>query len=153
MGFSTLIVLAGLGLGWWFYGRKPLEQSSAPDPLEKLPGDIYQLFKNKYWIDELYENSIIAFNAWWAKACDFFDAIVWNGIVHLVSYAVLGLSWVNLFFDQKGIDGGFDETCRRVTLGGKIMSHLQNGRVQSYLRAIGLALVVLVLMLIWGCHR
>ena len=33
------------------------------------------------------------------------------------------------------------------------MSRLQNGRVQTYLRVIGVALVVLVLFLIWGCQR
>ena len=32
------------------------------------------------------------------------------------------------------------------------MSRLQSGRVQSYLRVIGVALVVLVLLLIWGCR-
>jgi hypothetical protein len=30
------------------------------------------------------------------------------------------------------------------------MSRWQNGRVQTYLRVIGVALVVLVLFLIWG---
>jgi NADH-quinone oxidoreductase subunit L len=150
---STVVVLVGLGLGWWFYGRKPLEQSTAPDPLEKLPGDIYPLLKNKYWVDELYEHSVIAFNAWWSKACDFFDVWIWNGVVQLVSYLVVGLSWVNRFFDEYVVNLGFDETCRRVALGGKVMSHLQNGRVQSYLRVIGVALTVLALLLIWGCRH
>jgi hypothetical protein len=31
------------------------------------------------------------------------------------------------------------------------MSRLQGGRVQTYLRLIGVALTVLVLFLIWGC--
>jgi hypothetical protein len=33
-----------------------------------------------------------------------------------------------------------------------MMSRLQDGRVQNYLRAIGIALTVLVLVLIWGCR-
>ncbi len=32
------------------------------------------------------------------------------------------------------------------------MSRLQSGRVQTYLRLIGVALAVLVLFLIWGCR-
>jgi NADH-quinone oxidoreductase subunit L len=149
---SSMIVFLGIGLGWWLYGRKPLE-AEAPDALEKLPGDIYKVLENKYWIDELYEKSVIAFNAWWAKACDFFDVWVWNGAVQLVSYLVVGLSWVNRFFDEYVVNLGFDESCRRVSLGGKLMSQLQSGRVQSYLRVIGIALTVLALLLIWGCHR
>ena len=35
---------------------------------------------------------------------------------------------------------------------GALMSRLQDGRVQNYLRVIGLALAVLVLFLIWGCQ-
>ena len=36
--------------------------------------------------------------------------------------------------------------------GGGLLSRLQNGRVQSYLRVIGIALAALVLFLIWGCR-
>ncbi len=32
------------------------------------------------------------------------------------------------------------------------MARLQNGKVQTYLRVIGIGLVVLALMMIWGCH-
>ena len=39
-----------------------------------------------------------------------------------------------------------------MTEGGTLMSRLQSGRVQSYLRLIGVALTVLVLLLIWGCR-
>jgi len=47
---------------------------------------------------------------------------------------------------------GFDESCRGLTEGGTLMSRLQNGRVQNYLRVIGVALAVLVLLLVWGCR-
>ena len=48
--------------------------------------------------------------------------------------------------------GGFDESCKGLTFGGKSLSELQNGRVQDYLRVIGVALAVLALLLIWGCR-
>jgi len=150
MVLSAVIVFAGIGLGWWLYGRKPIEKADAPDMLERLPADIYQVFKNKYWVDELYEKTVIAFNAWWAKVCAILDEWVWGGAVMLVSYAVLGLSVVNRFFDELVINLGFDQGCDGVTRGGKLMSRLQDGRVQNYLRVIGVALTVLVLILIWG---
>jgi NADH-quinone oxidoreductase subunit L len=149
---SSVIVFLGLGLGWWFYIRNPLAKADQPDALEVLRPDIYRLLENKYWIDELYEHSIIAFNAWFAKVCAFLDAWIWGGAVQLVSYLVLGLSWMNRVCDEYVVNLGFDEGCRRVSLGGKIMSRLQDGRIQNYLRIIGVALVVLVLWLIWGTH-
>ncbi|MBC8094592.1 MAG: hypothetical protein H7Y43_02155 [Akkermansiaceae bacterium] len=147
---SSIIVFLGLGLGWWFYGRKPMTKASQADPLETLRPDFYKVLENKYWIDEIYEHSIIAFNAWWAKVCNFLDVWVWSGAVQLVSYLIVGLSWVNHVCDEYVVNLGFDEGCRRVSLGGKIMSRLQDGRIQNYLRVIGIALVVLVLWLIWG---
>ncbi len=147
---SSIIVFLGIGLGWWFYGRKPIQQSSELDPLEKLRPDIFWLLRRKFLVDEIYEATVIRFNAWWATVCDFLDEWVWNGAVQLVSYLVIGLSCVNRFCDEYVVNLGFDKGCERVTLGGRLMSQLQNGRTQNYLRIIGLALAGLVLFLIWG---
>lgn len=151
MVISSLIVFVGIGLGWWLYGREPVEQSEQPDPLEVMRPDIFSLLRHKYYIDEIYEHSIIAFNAWWSRACDWMDFWIWNGGVQLASCIVLGLSWVNRFCDEYVVNLGFDEICKRLRIGGRELSHLQNGRVQNYLRVIGVALAVLALLLIWGC--
>jgi len=147
---SSVIVFAGIGLGWWLYGRTPMAKADTPDVLEGLPADFYQVFKNKYWVDELYEKTVIAFNAWWAKVCAVLDEWVWGGAVVIVSYLTLGLSYVNRAFDEFVINLGFDRSCDSVSRGGKLLSRLQDGRVQNYLRIIGVALTVLVLILIWG---
>ncbi len=120
------------------------------DVLAKARPDIYTLLANKYFIDELYETTVVRFNAWFAKACDWLDFWIWNGAVQLVSYVIVGVSWASRFFDEYVVNFGFDEGCRRVSGGGRLMSRLQSGSVQNYLRIIGLALTVLVLILIWG---
>jgi NADH-quinone oxidoreductase subunit L len=152
MAVSSLVVFLGLGLGWWLYGRKPLEQSEQPDPLQVMRPDVFSLLRDKYYVDEIYEHTVIAFNAWFARACDWLDFWVWNGTVQLVSYLVVGLSWVNRFCDEFVVNLGFDESCKGVSASGKALSRLQNGRVQSYLRVIGVALAALALLLIWGCR-
>ncbi len=117
-----------------------------------LMGGRAVLLKRKYFVDEIYEGSLVRFNAWWARACGWLDDWIWNGAVQLLAYAVVGLSWVDRFFDEYVVNLGFDESCRRLTQGGSFMSRLQDGRVQNYLRVIGIALTVLVLFLIWGCR-
>jgi NADH-quinone oxidoreductase subunit L len=151
LAMSTVIVAAGIGLGWWFYGRKPIESSAQKDVLEVLRPDIFVLLRNKFYVDELYAATIIRFNAWWAGFCDDLDYWVWHGAVLAVGYGVLGLSWVSRFFDLYVINLGFDEGCKGVSRGGKYLSLLQNGRVQNYLRVIGVALALLGLLLLWGC--
>jgi len=149
---STAVVLVGIGLGWWLYGRRPIATGDEVDVLERAQPDIYHLLKRKYFIDEIYEWSFVRLNACWAKACAWLDAVIISGAVQLCSYIVLGLSAVNRAIDDLVINLGFDGGCRGVSLGGKLMSRLQNGRVQNYLRTSGIALAVLVLLLIWGCH-
>jgi NADH-quinone oxidoreductase subunit L len=149
---STVIVALGIGLGRSLYGRKPITDPNERDVLERFRPGIFAPLKNKFYVDEFYEATVIRFNAWAAWFCDWLDYWIWNGAVVLVSRLVLGLSWLNRFFDEHVVNFGFDEGCRGLGEGGKGLSRLQDGRVQDYLRVIGLALTVLVLVLIWGCR-
>jgi NADH-quinone oxidoreductase subunit L len=150
MALSSLVAFAGLGLGWWLYGRRPMRSADEPDALERFQPEVLALLSRKYFVDEIYEGSVIRFNARGARACDWLDYWVWNGVVQLVSLLVVGLGWLNHLLDAYVVNSGFDAGCRRLTNGGTSMSRLQCGRVQRYLRIIGVALVVLVLFLIWG---
>jgi NADH-quinone oxidoreductase subunit L len=149
---STVVVFVGIGLGWWLYGRKSITRGDEVDVLERAQPDVFHLLRRKYFVDEIYEWSFVRLNAFWAKTCAWLDLVVVSGAVQLCSYIVLGLSALNRAIDDYVVNLGFDEGCRGVSRGGKLMSRLQDGRVQNYLRVIGIALAVLVLFLIWGCH-
>jgi len=146
---STVIALAGLGLGWWFYGRKPIEDA-VPDVLDRAQPQIFNVLRNAYFIDAFYRATFIRANTAFAHLSDFFDRWIWNGAVQFVSYLVIGLSWVNRSLDVFVVNPSFDEGCRTVSRGGRLLSYLQSGRTQSYLRVVGLAFAALVLFLLWG---
>ncbi|MEY2428144.1 MAG: NADH-quinone oxidoreductase subunit, partial [Verrucomicrobiota bacterium] len=112
---SSLVVFLGLGLGWSFYGRRPMAKADEVDALERLRPDIFELWRNKYYVDEIYEKSFIRLNACWAWFCSWLDFWVWNGAVKLLAYAVIGLSWVSRSFDEYVINLGFDEGCQGVS--------------------------------------
>jgi NADH-quinone oxidoreductase subunit L len=150
MALSSVVVLSGLGLGWGLYGRPPMRSADQPDALERFQPDVFALLRRKYFVDEIYDGSVIRFNAWGARACDWLDYWVWNGVVQALSLLVVGVAWLNRLVDEYVVNPGFDEGCRRLSSGGTLMSRLQSGRVQTYLRFVGVALVVLVLFLIWG---
>jgi NADH-quinone oxidoreductase subunit L len=147
---SAVIVFAGLGLGWWLYGRQPIKSADETDALEKLRPDIFGLLRGKYFVDELYEATVVRFNAWWAGVCDFFDRWVWGGAVMAASWLVVGLSWLDRLFDEFVINLGFDQACTGLRRNGRWFSLVQNGQVQRYLGILGFGLAVLVLLLIWG---
>jgi NADH-quinone oxidoreductase subunit L len=152
MALSSVVVIAGLGLGWWLYGRLAVRSADQPDALERFQPEVFELLRRKYFVDEVYEATVIRFNAWGARACDWLDYWAWNGVVQLLSLLVVGFAWLNRSLDEYVVNPGFDEGCRRLTKGGTLMSRLQGGQVQTYLRLIGVALAVLVLFLIWGCR-
>jgi NADH-quinone oxidoreductase subunit L len=147
---SSLIVFAGLGLGWWFYGRKPILHATDPDALEKIQPGVFHVLANRLYVDELYDVTVIAlarFCAWFAA---WLDRWIFGGAVRIVAWMVTGVGWLDAGVDKFVVNGGFDEGCRDVARGGRLLSHLQNGRVQNYLRVIAVALVVLAAILLWG---
>jgi NADH-quinone oxidoreductase subunit L len=151
MAFSTIIALAGIGAGYWLYGRQPLE-SQQLDTLERWWPNLFTLLRRKYFVDEAYEWAFVGLNAWWSRACAWLDQWIWEVLVQLVSAIVVGLAWIDRVLDEQVVNRGFDESCRGISASGGWFSRFQNGRVQNYLRVLGLALVVLVLLLIWGCR-
>jgi NADH-quinone oxidoreductase subunit L len=147
---SSLLVFLGLGLGWYFYGRNPIESAESPDALGKLQPSIFTVLGHAYYVDALYGATLIRLNTWWSRVCDWLDRWVWNGAVQIVSYFVLGVASIDNFFDTHIVNSGFDDGCQSVSRGGQLLSLLQGGRIQTYLRIIGCALIALVIFLLWG---
>jgi NADH-quinone oxidoreductase subunit L len=147
---SAVIVFAGLGLGWWLYGKRQRQTAEEPDVLQVAQPAVFRLLENKYFVDEFYDATVVRFNAWAARACDFLDRWIWGGVVLLATWVTLGLSRLYRFTDEFVVDLGFDTGCETLREGGGEISKWHSGRVQTYLRVIGVALVVLILFLIWG---
>ena len=147
---SSLIVLLGLGLGWYFYGRQPIRSAEAPDALETLQPQLFSVLNHACYVDAFYGATLIRLTRWVSYISDWFDRFIWNGAVETISYLVIGVAWVDNFFDAGVINSGFDGGCESVSRSGQILALLQTGRIQTYLRIIGCALIALVLFLLWG---
>jgi NADH-quinone oxidoreductase subunit L len=151
MATSSVVVFLGLGLGWSLYGNKTPEPE-APDALEKSMPWVWTVLHNKFYVDELYGVTVIAFYAWWARVADWFDRRVWGGVVAGVAWAFGLWAQLNRFLDTNVVDGGFDKGCEELSSGGGLLAGVQSGRVQTYLRILALAVVALVAILIWSAR-
>ncbi|MFZ0746899.1 MAG: NADH-quinone oxidoreductase subunit L [Terracidiphilus sp.] len=149
MGTSSLVVFVGLGLGWWVYGNKS-PQAEEPDALERAVPPVWTVLQNKFYIDELYGVTVIAFYAWWAQVADWLDRRVWGGAVAGVTWVFKGWAQLNRLLDVYWVDGGFDKSCEEMASSGGLLARVQTGRVQTYLRLLALAVVVLAAILIWS---
>jgi NADH-quinone oxidoreductase subunit L len=146
---STIVVFLGLGIGWALYGDKS-PRVEEPDALEKVSPMVWGWLRDRLYIDELYGVTVIAFYYWWARVADWLDRRVWSGIVSGVTFSFRGWATFNRFLDTYWVDGTFDKGCEELSTGGGLLARVQTGRVQTYLRLLALAVVVLAALLIWS---
>jgi NADH-quinone oxidoreductase subunit L len=149
---STFLVVAGLALGWWLYGRKPILTAHEADPLERMQPEVFGWLRGKFYVDELYARSVVQWNSAAARFSNWFDRLIVENLILSITYIALGLAWLNRIIDEYIVNLGFDKSCKELRGAARLLSRFQNGQVQSYLRVIGVALAVLLLFLIWGCH-
>jgi NADH-quinone oxidoreductase subunit L len=149
---SIVIVFLGYLVGWRLYGMRATENADVTDALEQRQPKMFQILRNGFYVDQLYRETVVRLVFVCSRLCDWFDRWVWGGAVWSMSYLVVAMSRVNRMLDTFVVNGGFDRTCKGLILGGSVLSRLQNGLSQNYLRAIGVAFVVLALVLLWGHH-
>ncbi len=148
---SAVISVGGIWLGWNYYSNRGPKTADELDPLEKLQPAVFATLRGKFYIDELYEMSFIAWNAACARASRWLDDVVWGGAVRLVSLVTLIFSWANRLIDEFVVNLGFDKGCDGFRSGAQLLSFWQNGQVQRYLRVIALGLTIGAIFFIWGC--
>jgi len=146
---STAVVAIGYGVGWALYGNRS-PQASERDALEKAIPPVWTALSNRLYVDEFYGATFIAFYYWWARVADWFDRRVWGGAVAAVMWFFGLWARFNRFLDENFVNGGFDKGCEELSVGGGLLARVQSGRVQTYLRLLALAVVVLAAILIWS---
>ena len=107
---SSGLAVGGLGLGWFVYGRKPLEAGQM-DPVQKTMekirlGWLYTAMQKRFYFDEIYEATFINGSVKLADLFYNFDYNwVINPIVNLVGTITRVVSDIFNKFDEKVVDG------------------------------------------------
>src|SRR5215469_8664937 len=61
---STTLVLIGLGIGWFLYGKKPSSEPAAPDALEQSAPQVFNLLRNGWFVDAFYGATFVRLITW-----------------------------------------------------------------------------------------
>ncbi|MFP5331169.1 MAG: NADH-quinone oxidoreductase subunit L [Acidimicrobiia bacterium] len=141
--FGLTAGLLGIGLGWMLYGRDA-ESQLARDRLE-IPV-LYPLLRQKYYMDHLALGLVGFTKGPAARAVDWINTYVIDGIVNGVGAATRAVGLVVYGgLDQRGIDMIFNGLSAGADGAGVALRKLQTGRVQQY--AMGFVVGALVLVL------
>jgi NADH-quinone oxidoreductase subunit L len=111
---------------------------------QRLPG--YTLLQSKYYIDEIYEGSIVRGVLLLRLVFADMDRWIVDGVVNGVAVAARASAWVSDAIDRYLVDGVVDLLSRAVLAAGGRLRRLQTGRVQTYVYVL-LGGVVLVAVL------
>lgn len=120
---SLLVALFAILLSWLIYGRKPLAESSARDPLGRALGGAFTLMNRKFLVDEFYQAVILRPFRWLAS---FFATPV----------------------DQGLIDGVVNGMGSVVASLAQWLRKFQNGYVRSYALSIVAGIVLILIYLL-----
>jgi len=146
MGFSVLIALAGIGLAWKFYVTSPeISERMA----ERFAG-AHRTLSNKYYVDELYNATVVSGTFGAGKGLWTFDRNVVDGAVNGTSWITVVSAWFSGLTDRTVVDGLVNLVGWIVQESSHAFRRLQTGLVQNYamLMLFGIFAFVTVYLLV-----
>lgn len=141
---SLLLVGTGIGVGVLMYRRV-----GDIDPLQQKFPALFRFLENKMWIDEVYDRTVLALAAVFARISDWMDRHVWDGIVRDVGTIGQFFGKLTTGADERVINAGVDESTVSAQGFGRLMSRWHSGQIQTYLGAVALGMLALFLLYAW----
>src|SRR5438445_859289 len=141
---SLALVGAGVAIGIWIYRR-----GGETDPIQHAQPALFRFLENKMWIDEIYDRTVIALSAILARLSDWMDRHVWDGLVQDIGRIGQFFGRVTTSADERVINAGVDESTSGAHGLGRLMSRWHSGQIQTYLGAVALGMLALVLLYAW----
>ena len=149
---SLVLVGAGIAVGFWMYRKAGLPDRGRPaevDPLEYAQPALFRFLENRMWIDELYDRTVIAFSWMAARLSDWMDRYFWDGLVRGLGSLGQLFGIFTTSVDERGINAGVDETTAGARGLGRLMSAAHSGQIQTYLGAVAIGMLALLLLYAW----
>jgi NADH-quinone oxidoreductase subunit L len=145
IGIAIGVALLGFVLARTTYaGDRGLAKAQAR--AERFPA-VHRVLANKYYVDELYDATVV--RGFWATArglfrfdASFIDGLLVNGTRH----ATVAFSLVSGLFDKYVVDGLVNLVGHTLDAGSRLFRRVQTGSVGSYALVLALGMFTLVCM-------
>ena len=142
---SLVVALGGIAVGWLVYGRGYSYEQV--DPTRRALGPVWWLFHRKYYIDELYDSTIISFTKGLSGILYWIDDLwVIDPIVDGIGWMGVQISRFAAAFDRIVIDGIVNAAGWISSRTAGVLRNTQDGHVQVYLLVAVLSLTVWLLL-------
>jgi NADH-quinone oxidoreductase subunit L len=132
---SLSIACIGIGVAaFFFFKREELGKLNGLTERNKFARAGYTFLVNKYYLDVLYENVIVAsIRGGIARGCYWLNQHVIDGVVNGVGNGAKATGqWTYDYLDRKVVDGAVNGTAEVTAESGGLLRYFQAGRVQRY---------------------
>ena len=125
---SVLVAAGGIGFAWRVYVVDP----QASERLAHRFAGAHRLLENKYYVDEIYDATVVAGTMAGGRRLWGFDRVVVDGIVNGSSWVTLFGSWMSGLTDRRLVDGIVNSVGTRLQGASYRIRQVQTGLVQNY---------------------
>ena len=144
--FQAIGVSAGV-IGW-FFARMLYKDNKSQTParlLERWKG-AWTVVYNKYYVDELYQATVLNGSVGLARRLSWFDKNILDGIVNLAGAVTRAFANIDGVIDRYLVDGAVNLVASSALSAGSILRRLQTGRIQTYLYGALVGAIAIVLI-------
>ena len=146
MAFSVLVAGFGILLAYRNYFKQP---KIADEWARKYAG-AHTVLTNKYYVDELYDATVVRGTMSGARGLWGFDAAVVDGVVNGTGWGTIACSWVSHVLDKYVIDGTVNLVAWICKEGSYGFRRAQTGLIQNYALAMLAGVFFFVTLFIVG---
>ncbi|HLG19445.1 MAG TPA: NADH-quinone oxidoreductase subunit L [Bdellovibrionota bacterium] len=140
---SVLLALGGIFFARYVYRVRP----GTADQIAQRFRTVYRTLWNKYWVDEIYQATVVRATLALCKFSAKFDLRVIDGAVNGCGWLLRMFVFIFGLFDKLVVDGLVNLTANVIGALGRRVRSLQTGQIQTYLGA--LAGVLVLLSMVW----
>jgi NADH-quinone oxidoreductase subunit L len=128
MAFSLLVAVAGISIAYRFYVTRP----DISERLAQRFAGAHRTLSNKYYVDELYNATVISGTMAGGRSLWTFDRKVVDGAVNGASWVTVISSWFSGLTDRTVVDGLVNLVGWIVQESSLAFRRFQTGLVQNY---------------------
>jgi NADH-quinone oxidoreductase subunit L len=144
-GVSLGVAILGVLLAWAVYETRRV----SADRFTRVPGSSFvrRMLEKRYWIDDAYDafGRVVVYG--FARALDWFDRRVIDGIVNAVGRGGLYAASGTDAFDRKVIDGAVNALSLETIRASWQLRQRQTGQVQNYAWVVVVGIVVVAILM------
>jgi len=135
------------GLGWLLaYALYHDNRSTVPERLKVIFPRAWALVFNKYYVDELYDATVVRGSLVFSRVLYWIDQNVIDGFVNFMGWLGRAVAYVDAAIDKYIVDGAVNGLASLTWNSGSALRRIQTGHIQSYLYgALGGAIAFVII--------